>query len=202
MQFYPFTLPVGAAFSLHAKGNFIRYYDCTVGAASPTLRVRPQGAGGSGGSEFLLRPGQSAKLPASAPGFSIENFDAALTIGGRLLVGDGDFNDSVISGVVTVSGNVSIVQGQPTNSVGGGINSNVVGVASGGVTASALKRRVVFRARDSNTADICISINTATMLSPIRLAPGESWIEAISPSNVWNAIAGAAAQNLDWWTDA
>lgn len=196
MQYYPFSVAVGVSHHVLARGNFLRYYEALTGTANPTLEIKPMGSGGAGSSEFLLRPGQSIKLPTSVPGFMIENFDGIATITGRLLVGEGDFNDSVISGEVTIVGdadvNLAIGTGQndQSESTVTTARSNVYG---GGTT----RRRCVFYSLASNTDDIVLGGAAVTTSNyAIRLAPGESWEDWIGGSASFFALSISGSQKL------
>lgn len=198
MQYYPFSVAVGASHHVLARGNFLRYYEALTGTANPTLEIKPMGSSGAGSSEFLLRPGQSMKLPVSVPGFMIENFDGIATITGRLLVGEGDFNDSQISGDVTISGTVAVTESAATSKNSA---NTTIGTADQFITTPAAgAKRFIAKSRASNTADMCISFGgVSTMNDPIRLSPGDVWIEDKGAALSVRAIAGAAGQLLDWW---
>jgi hypothetical protein len=197
MQYYPFSVAVGASHHVLARGNFLRYYEALTGTANPTLEIKPMGSGGAGSSEFLLRPGQSIKLPVSAPGFMIENFDGIATITGRLLIGEGDFNDSQISGNVTIAGNVAVTEALATSAnFASFVAGTVIAAIAGG--ANSTRKKMVFRADESNTAPIAIGSGALTMANAaVVLEPGESWeVEGTGAGLAWYGISSAASQNL------
>jgi hypothetical protein len=195
MQYYPFSVAVGASHHVLARGNFLRYYEALTGTANPTLEIKPMGSGGAGSSEFLLRPGQSIKLPVSVPGFMIENFDGIATITGRLLIGEGDFNDSVISGNVTVTGTVLVSESSGTQF---NTQANVtVGTSQVLLQNLAGTKKLVLLASPSNTGQIAIIGSGGTLAQSFAvLAPGETWIEEDNANGPIYAIADAAGQTL------
>jgi hypothetical protein len=194
MQYFPFDVPVGGRFKLEVKANYFRYYDCTVGAASPTLRVT---AIGDGGSDFLIRPGEQMKLPRAVAGFMIENFDAALAINGRILAGEGDFDGAVtLTGAVSVSGAVSANAATLLTQAN---TDKTVGVAAAlMINAAATRKSIWFRSRDTNTGLIAIGgAGLAVGTSALILNPGEKLHVTDEAACAFYAISDIAAQKLD-----
>lgn len=190
MQFYPFTVAVGDRFKLEATANFLRYYDNTAGAASPTIKVSCLGTDGQ---EFLLRPGEQIKMPRSKEGFLIENFDAALTISGRILAGEGDFD-----GATTITGNITSLATIVGATAIANYNLTIGTIESVAIVASSNFKGQWLRADPANTSDIALGGTGVTLATaPILLSPGEKmFIPAGSCGGALFAIAGSASQKL------
>lgn len=87
----------GGTFRLNAEGRYFRYMSGSAGGASPAIVVR----GLDSGAALRVLPGQSFTLPASERGWLLTNPGAA-SIAGFVLVGDGNFGDQTVAGVVEV----------------------------------------------------------------------------------------------------
>lgn len=189
MQFYPFTVAVGERFKLETTANFLRYYDCTAGTASPTIKVTSLGREGN---EFLLRPGEQIKLPKNKEGFTIENFDAALTISGRILAGVGDFD-----GAVTLTGSISATTTPAASTtITNTPKAAAVGAVASVIAASATRKSIRFMAHTGNADTIYLGASGVTIDSPVQLAPGEFREETIGAALQWFAFSPTAAQTL------
>ena len=94
MQYFDFSLPVGAAREVHALANYVYYLDGSAGGADNTVALRKR----TGSDSILLRPGQAFELPAgdSADAWIITNHAGQATITGTLLIGSGKFTDNRI----------------------------------------------------------------------------------------------------------
>lgn len=65
------------------------------------------------------------------------------------------------------------------------------------LAANAGRKFLIFRARSTNTDDICLGASGVTMSGALRLSPGESFDASSMAPAQWFAIAGAAGQGLD-----
>ncbi len=75
--------------------------------------------------------------------------------------------------------------------------SATVGTSEGQVLASALRAKVVFLSDPGNSDNIALGPSGVTISnSPILLSPGDMWIEEVSASAAWYAIAGTGSQTL------
>lgn len=88
---------------VNAQGTYIRYVSAASGVTNPRIRVKPDS-----GDAFDLLPGQAMKLARRSTFFSILNVDGVGTITGVLAIGDGQMDDSRVSGeVLMVDGTYS-----------------------------------------------------------------------------------------------
>lgn len=189
MQDYEFSLTAtaGVGQDVPAKGRFIRYDRVTSGATDPDIRINVIGGGGG---RFILKPGQSVTLDEEAEKFRVSNVNGTVAIVGLLKIGNGGFNDSSISGEVTVTDARADTLALPGNVTVG--TSAVVALA-----ADAARKMAVFTADPANVDVIVLGpsgVDTST--SPIILEAGESWKEEIAAAAAWYARSGTAAQVL------
>lgn len=91
-----FALAAGAALTVNARLTYAR---CLTLLGAPGCRVTVQLP--AGGGDVPLAAGQGFDLGETAPGVILKNLSAG-AISGTLIVGDGRFHDSQISGVVSV----------------------------------------------------------------------------------------------------
>jgi hypothetical protein len=130
MKYFPFSVGVGESTRIQARASYLRYYSVSAGAASPTLRIKT-----TSGLDVLLKPGQSLRLPLgiTSSDWAISNHDAALTITGLLVLGDGQIDDDRITGSVTIDSVASITG---TVSVAGTVITQEQGYAYGAAYSS------------------------------------------------------------------
>lgn len=104
MYTHTFNLPVGASpVQVNASGTYLRYVSAASGVTNPKVRVKPDS-----GDAFDLLPGQAIRLPRRASFFSLLNVDGISTITGVLVIGDGEMDDSRVTGeVLMIDGSYS-----------------------------------------------------------------------------------------------
>lgn len=186
-----FALSAGVPYPVHMSGEYFRILDST-GAVDVSFRSQNRAL--QDDAQGILA-GFALALPAGK-GFDYFELLSATSQNVQVFAGSSRVEYDRAAGSVAVTGTVFVAKAAQAAATGNGIATQTVGTASVGVLTAVSRRRAVFRSFDGNTADICLSLNTATMASPIRLGPGEMWVEEMVPSNVMNAIAGAAGQFL------
>ncbi|MGQ0750606.1 MAG: hypothetical protein ACT4PS_08735 [Betaproteobacteria bacterium] len=186
MRYYDFSVAVGASQRLQVKGNFCRFYDISAGAASPTIKIKA----GRPGSEFLLKPGQMIRLPESVAEWYVENFDALLTITGKLLIGEGDFQDNNFTGNVSVSTTPAAVGDAHTQAGVAISNTSAVIIA-----ANSARKYLLIQNQDSAN-DLYIATDggaASTDANCIKLEPGEAYEPLVAPTGEVRGIMSAAS---------
>lgn len=102
LQYYDFAaLTTGAQFQLSAPGNYLRYVSGDAGGLDSRILVRNDTIG----LDAVLKPGQAVRLPVTekkATRWLITNYRKAGNITGMLVIGDGQLDDSSITGDVSV----------------------------------------------------------------------------------------------------
>ena len=103
------------------------------------------------------------------------------------------------SGTVTVSGTVvtdevrASTVGPETNHVTHATPATV-SLITGAVST---RKKLVFRARSTNTAAVVIGGAAVTVNGPVSLAPGAVWEEIEAATAAWYSISSAASQKVD-----
>ncbi len=101
MFYYPFSLTAAAPgnfTAFDAKGAFVRYDEEITGSASPKLRFVS-----NRGHDFILKPGQAAKLSTPFDRLQVQNRDGSTVLTGTIAIGDGDeiiFDSNVVGSVI------------------------------------------------------------------------------------------------------
>lgn len=122
MQVFDITVPVGQAFTVSAAGRYIKYMAGSNGGADASISLTP---GHQGGMKITLQPGQAYRVSADSPvpdSWTIANYAGVAAIVGKVVVGNGQIDDSTVSGVVQV--------------VDGGKARTLAGIACAGYTAA------------------------------------------------------------------
>jgi hypothetical protein len=136
MQNVPISIPVNQSITVNVN-NRTCYYESGSATGGADERIKVQTNGGGEG-EMLLRPGQGFKIDGRFQTLVISNYANAGTITGNLVFTDGDFFDHrvvgmvSISGVVSVTGNVNVIDNRKSNTLAGISFLSVFGVPSGG----------------------------------------------------------------------
>lgn len=97
MRIFDFSVPQGQVREVIAKGSFVMYLDGSGGLdGAMSLRVPGQG-------EVVMLPGQSLRLPVDSSRFLVVGDREAATVSGRLIIGEGSFEDRRLFGAVQAS---------------------------------------------------------------------------------------------------
>lgn len=123
LQQYDFTVAANQTIRKPAPGTYLRYYKGWAGGADPSILVKND----TSGVQAILKPGQAIRLADGekpAVEWMISNFANAATITGYLAIGDGQLDDS------TVTGEVSIVDGGKSRTLAGTAYSGYLGCAA------------------------------------------------------------------------
>ncbi|OJY20754.1 hypothetical protein [Pandoraea sp. 64-18] len=102
MQQFDITVPANKPFVVNAPGRFIKYVAGSNGGGDATLLVTP---GLAGGQVLALVPGQAYRVAANQPvpsSWTVANKAGGAAIIGQVVVGDGDFMDATVAGIVSV----------------------------------------------------------------------------------------------------
>ncbi|MDR5739492.1 hypothetical protein [Caballeronia sp. LZ016] len=102
MQIFDITVPAYSTFVVHAPGNYLKYMSGSNGGGDASIVVTP---GSLGGQKVTLAPGQAFRLGSKAKtpdSWTLANYTNAAVIVGKVVVGDGQIDDSTISGTVAV----------------------------------------------------------------------------------------------------
>lgn len=132
-----------------------------------------------------VEAGAWARIPAAAEPFDTIVITAAGAEAVKFVISDGEagydrlFTAFAQARTLTIPGNVT------------------VGAAEVAALAAATRSKVVFMADPSNTDNIVLGPSGLTTTNaPIRLEPGDMWIEELSASAAWFALSGTASQTL------
>lgn len=112
LQYYDFTITANGYRTVSAPGTYLRYYKGSANGADPSILVKNDTMGVAA----ILKPGQAIRLPASERGavdWIVSNYAQAAPISGILAIGDGQLDDS------TVSGEISLINGEVSRVLAG-----------------------------------------------------------------------------------
>jgi hypothetical protein len=183
---------VGAR-QIDAAGTFF-LYDTANLAGDQAIRLL---VGGQPIGKYL--PGDRITLPEAARRWEIQPVTPGMS--GRVVVGFGKVESarlagtvSVSSGTVGVSGVVYTALDQNYAQVERGVSS--VGVSVTQVVPGEASRRAL-RFRNAGTREIVLGgVNVTFGGGPLRLAPGDIWVEKVAAAAAWYAVSDQEGQLL------
>ncbi len=181
-----FSVAVGASFPVDYPGSFIRCVSLAGGGAAPRIRVKT-----NNGDQVLLRGGQGVHIGRPFKAIRITNEEAAGTITGELLIGEGGFDDDRISGSVSVSAAIPGVAHTTAK--------KTVTNASGTMLAANASRAYLFIQNQSATGVLYIKTDGGTAVADatcVQLNPGDVYEPSVPPTGAISAI-GSIASNPD-----
>ncbi len=97
MQYFPLQVTAAQIANLMVQGDYFVYESASTGVDTRIV-VKPQNGG-----EMLLKPGQRFRIVDPVGVWSVRAFDGASTIVGVVVIGSGEFEDSNVNTLLSLS---------------------------------------------------------------------------------------------------
>lgn len=97
MRHYDFSVGTGEVREIIASGRYVMYLAGS-GGTDAAISLRVTGLG-----DVVMMPGQSVRFPGDSARFLVVGDRESATVAGKLVIGDGDFNDRRLFGAVNAS---------------------------------------------------------------------------------------------------
>lgn len=174
-------------------GQYIGFESGTSDGTDQYILIKP-----NGGNEFPLKPGQAITFPEQQAGWTIKAHDATRTITGRLIIGEGTFDDHNTSNLVTIAAsNVPNSAALPVQKQALGTETDFTAAS---VTNAALSivndsTQRILRWRNPNTSgNIALGTTNAVTIANavVVLGPGDVWVDDETAGMHWYAISDQA----------
>lgn len=188
MQYYDITIAANGAQEIAANGNYVYFMPGgSAGGADTTITLRKL----SGSETVLLKPGQGVRLNDDATGqvrWIVGNYKNQGTIIGQLLIGEGDFIDS------RVSGSVEVIDGGKARTLA---NSAFMGAVNGTAVAGTQQNLQLWNPAGSGKNIIVEAVTvSSTVQNGFRMRVGDAAMSTQVAAGTSKRIGGAAASGL------